>query len=525
MCLLVRSFGEVAGPRLDCGPLFEALIEHSTCVGRPFGITDQVITTDFPSILDDVFITKSGFSIRPENFTGPSYKRVSHHYFRLRLLQSEILQVLQYRQAQKTHENKRDRRNEYMHTRLSSSFLQSFPSFNAWRKDVDRRLWEWNESAPLKEDINVEFSVKFLELNYWQAVIMLYRQSLGVPPSLAKEVEEVASPLSMGTDEPEDEDDIYLKVAEAGQRVLKLCTCNSKSSPSPLACKEDELRERFILLSQKNRANSGLIDRQLHRIFLINYTYLATVHLFMAGIAFLYAIWHSTTVRSRLTLTDVEYTVHAAISVLGDLVAKCPPAEACKDAFDRMSKTTIKMCLSTTGFKPPPSEQVARPPTQQDYNNSSPSPPSLKTEASVYTARPPPRFDMNLQDLFPGSQDDGRSFDGSFGQWQSSVPPTLPLQPTPQYLQPANVLNAPVPYDANMPAAAATKRPSDHHYEPPMDWDFLLSNEEDNTAMYGANPGIDLGFVGDHHNWVEGGAQVDLFDGFFFGGTNGTGQG
>ena len=520
MCLLLRSFGEVADPRLEYGPWSEALIEHSTCVGRPFGITDQVITTDFPSILDDVFITKSGFSIQPENFTGPSYKRVSHHYFRLRLLQSEILQVLQYRQAQKTHENQKDRRNEYMHTRLSSSFLQSFPSFNAWRRDVDRRLWEWKESAPLKEDINVEFSVKFLELNYWQAVIVLYRQSLGVPPSLAKEVEEVASPMSMGTDEPEDEDDIYLKVAEAGQRVLKLCTCNSKSSPSPLDRKEDKLRERFILLSQKNHTDSGLIDRQLHRIFLINYTYLATVHLFMAGIAFLYAIWHSTTVRSRLTLVDVEYTVHAAVSVLGDLVKKCPPAEACKDAFDRMSKATIKMCLSTTGFKPPPNEPITRP-TQQDYK-SSPSPPSFKSEATVCTARPLPRFDMNLQDLFPESQDEGPSFNGSFGHWQSSVPPTLALQPTPQYPQPANMLNAPVQYDTNMPAAAATTPSSDHHYELPMDWDFLLSNEEDDTAMYGANPGIDLGFVGDHHNWAEGGAQVDLFDGFFFGGMSGA---
>ena len=139
----------------------------STCVGRPFGITDQVITTDFPSVLDDAFITRSGFSIQPEHFTGPSYKRVSHHYFRLRLLQSEILQVLQYRQAQKTHETKKGRPNEYMHSRLSSSFLQNFASFQAWRKDIDRRLWEWKESAPLQEDTCSDFSVKFLELNYW----------------------------------------------------------------------------------------------------------------------------------------------------------------------------------------------------------------------------------------------------------------------------------------------------------------------------------------------------------------------
>lgn len=110
-----------------------------------------------------------------------------------------------------------------MHNRLSSSFLHKFPSFYAWREDIDRRLWEWKESAPLSEDINVQFSIKLLELNYWQAVIMLYRQSLSVPLSLAEDANDVASPMSVGTDEPENEDDIYLKVAEAGQRVLKLC--------------------------------------------------------------------------------------------------------------------------------------------------------------------------------------------------------------------------------------------------------------------------------------------------------------
>ena len=32
------------------------------------------------------------------------------------------------------------------------------------------------------------------------------------------------------------------------------------------------------------------------------------------------------------------------------MVEKCPPAEACRDAFDRMSKATVAMCMSTTGF-------------------------------------------------------------------------------------------------------------------------------------------------------------------------------
>jgi hypothetical protein len=95
---------------------------------------------------------------------------------------------------------------------------------------------------------------------------MLYRQSLSVPEPLARELsptEDVSSPSSIRKEEREDEDDVFLKVAEAGQKVLKLY-------------------------------------RQLHRVKLVNYTYLATHHLFMAGISFLYAVWHSATVRSRL---------------------------------------------------------------------------------------------------------------------------------------------------------------------------------------------------------------------------------
>lgn len=227
---------------------FDRLV--STCVGRPFGITDQVITTPFPSILDDAYITSIGFKMPSNNHFEPSYKRVAHHYFRLRLLQSEILEVLQYRQAQKAHSSNRTHGSQYMHTRLPSTFLQPFDSFHAWRKDIDHRLWEWKESAPLQDDTTVQFSVKFLELNYWQAVIMLYRQSLSTPPSLAGEIspsEDVSHPMSFSADDlHEDEDEIFLKVAEAGQRVLKLY-------------------------------------RQLHRVKLVNYTYLATIHLFKAG--------------------------------------------------------------------------------------------------------------------------------------------------------------------------------------------------------------------------------------------------
>lgn len=248
-----------------CTYSFDRLV--STCVGRPFGISDQVITTEFPSLLEDRYITPAGI-IQPKNsdIVEPSYKLVAYHYFRLRLLQSEILQVLQYQQAQIARAGGVNLRNPYMHTQLPSPFLARFGSFRSWRIDIDRRLYEWKVSAPTKRETGVAFSTEFLELNYWQAIIMLYRQSLSVPAMFESEYNtsrEVNSPTIHNVELREDEERVCLKVAEAGQRILRLY-------------------------------------RQLHLIGLVNYTYLATHHLFMAGISYLYAIWHSPIVRSRL---------------------------------------------------------------------------------------------------------------------------------------------------------------------------------------------------------------------------------
>lgn len=251
-----------------CTYSFDRLV--STCVGRPFGVSDQVITTEFPSMLDDDYITQLGFT-RPQSFDEPSYKIVAKHYFRLRLMQSEILQVLQYQQAKIARFNGQNLRNEYMHTSLPSPFLQKFDSFRSWRRNIDERLYEWKNSAPTKSESGVAFSPEFLELNYWQAIIMLYRQSLSVPSMFEGEYatsKEVNSPSVYTAEQQEDEERVYLKVAEAGQKILRLY-------------------------------------RQLHVMGLVNYTYLATHHLFMAGVSYLYAIWHSHVVRSRLVSASI----------------------------------------------------------------------------------------------------------------------------------------------------------------------------------------------------------------------------
>ncbi|QIW97708.1 hypothetical protein AMS68_003226 [Peltaster fructicola] len=443
-----------------CVYSFDRLV--STCVGRPFGITDQVVTTEFPSLLDDEYITKSGFTATNGATTGPTYKLVAHHYIRLRLLQSEILQVLQYRQAQRAREAGANVDNLHMHTRLPSPFLHQFSSFREWRADVDRRLGEWKEEAPTQEQIGVKFEPLFLELNYWQAIIMLYRQSLAVPAALAEELsattgEDVQSPGTVNLELKQDEQLVFLKVAQAGQMVIKTY-------------------------------------RQLHRLKLVNYTFLATHHLFMSGISFLYALWHSPKVRSQLSMDDVDLTILSATSVLGDLIDKCPPAEACRDAFERMNKATIAMCLNTTGFG-------------GDASYFSP----LST-TSQPRKRKLPTFDMNLEELFQDSD----------------------LTHRPAALQPIN------PQDATRTTSPqATYRISNTQQYTPLansinqaqpdltfdTFDFLdsFTVSDPNQQFWGAE--LDLGFGtggtdaswDDIHGVASNNGGVDLFGGLFFG--------
>ena len=123
------------------------------------------------------------------------------------------------------------------------------------------------------------------------------------------------------------------------------------------------------------------------------------------------------------TLDDVDFTVLAATSVLGDLMAKCPPAEACRDAFERMSKATIQMCMQTTGFgfkaaspnqinlNPPPGmirhgHSQSQPMNMSDNGMFQQHQPQRYIQAqdehgSFRPKRPKPTFDNNLKDLFP----------------------------------------------------------------------------------------------------------------------------
>lgn len=227
----------------------------------------------------------------------------------------------------------------------------------------------------------------------------------------------------------------------------------------------------------------------------------------------------------------MEFTILAATSVLGDLIDKCPPAEACRDAFDRMSKATVQMCLSTSGFGP----QAAGLGPDQKQPESRTDPPDFEmdyqTQPSILrTSRPPPQFDMNLRDLFPDELQDGRSFLSNVNRWsdpmQSQISTTQPSQ-QPDYQDPNFGQQQGYQTDPNQATGASYTMPTTISNTPDnmqgfngsgnnFDFDFLASND-DSTGVYHGNSGLHLGFHSEH-DWADG-AQMDLFDGFFFGGV------
>ncbi|KYK59409.1 hypothetical protein DCS_00539 [Drechmeria coniospora] len=501
-----------------CTYSFDRLV--STCVGRPFGISDQVITTELPSLLDDAYITPAGFLDPPEPEQNPSCKHVAHHYFRLRMLQSEMLQVLQYNQAQLVRAGGNQRR-QYpeMHTHLPSPFLVHFDSFRSWRVDIDRRLYQWRANAPTRVETGVAFSTEFLELNYWQAIIMLYRQSLSVPTMFEGEYntsDEVNSPTAFTAELQGDEDAIYLKVAEAGQKILR-------------------------------------IYRQLHLSGLVSYTYLSTHHLFMAGISYLYAIWHS-----PMTMDEVDFTVLAAKSVFTDMIDKCPPAETCRDAFDRTAKATIKMASSSGGFgaaaqqprrqrrevtswaAATPDVTALKAPSRHRHHPSdhasfsfdimipdSLSSPSLSATGDLYSPPPGQSKAFNADTFMPhprshgGPSPDDRttSQDGA-----SSIDPAL--VPSPASSRRTAPLESRESAAAMVGSKYAMQGTTDYPDAQAMDFLHTIGAARNGEVNGMDQAQLDLGFginwEGMHNDYGEG-PHVSPFDAFFFGGQQGGG--
>lgn len=260
----------------------------------------------------------------------------------------------------------------------------------------------------------------------------------------------------------------------------------------------------------------------------------------------------------------------AATSVLNDLVEICPPAEACKEAFDRMSRVCVHMCMSTTGFGEDAAKKLQQPTQQQKKANTSqqmapPKPtkiPHLLTpdpipEKKIFTPadlqvvrdidKPSSRFDVDVKELFSEAETKSQSLQRPSMNVGVNWPAQMQQQPSPRIHQ---VLARYQPYPSNtatymnrpqqmsypganidpllqgsLPAHGRplmAPRPESYNQQVQrgtgsysMSYDhntsFLDSFQHYNQGMESGNLNMDLLGVGG----ADGG--LDLFNGFFFG--------
>lgn len=103
-------------------------------------------------------------------------------------------------------------------------------------------------------------------------------------------------------------------------------------------------------------------------------------------------------------MDEVDFTILAANSVLTDLIDKCPPAEACRDAFDRTAKATVKMANNNGGFGSPnytlgPGKRPKRARTGHDENHMDWSPRSESASVPTKQRRHLPRASSDLNQI------------------------------------------------------------------------------------------------------------------------------
>jgi hypothetical protein len=284
-------------------------------------------------------------------------------------------------------------------------------------------------------------------------------------------------------------------------------------------------------------------------------------------------------------MDEVDFTILAATSVFTDLIEKCPPAEACRDAFERTAKATVKMSKQTGGFGQAPvransgrsnhdylsarDASANRPRHQQRLSMDQTGPraphstydmgggdafamnrrsaghvppiqtgpfalsmPNIKTERDGYSMiRGMPGARPNVGGL--QEEPDTSAIDPSLlpspsaAQQQAGQSPISVNSLTPAS---GNAAGSNVNY-MRSPTAMNTNTPGQLSYSGLQEMEFLQglqNNPGMDSEMTGEGQldlsGLGFGFEGMHHDFNDG-QQVDLLDGFWFGGQQNGGGG
>lgn len=133
-------------------------LDRQICVylGRPFGIPEESISTLFPFQVDDCLINPDD---QEEFVSGknslPTYKIISINFFKIRKIQSEILQYLYF---------------------TNSTIPRFYHDLQDWKMKVNDKIETWFKTIPLKiaRKSNCDFNTNFFKLNYYHTKLLLF---------------------------------------------------------------------------------------------------------------------------------------------------------------------------------------------------------------------------------------------------------------------------------------------------------------------------------------------------------------
>lgn len=265
-------------------------------LGRPVGISDNVITVNYPLDINDENITVTGLLCEPRNHSArePSTTVSSAiHTIRIRQIWARMQDSLDP-QADSSGLTRNVDRSE-----LTDSFK--------------KQLSDWLDSAPPQLPANQVYNNNYgtsewFQLMYHHSILLLHRNRLAqisIPThsSPGTEPSEKNNVAAGGTDIPES---VYLECAEASQSI---CT----------------------------------LYRTLYATQRLNDTWGSLHVLFLGGITFLHCLWVSEEVRARYRQDKVSATCMACMVVLAVMAERWSAVEPFRDAFDLMSNATQSM--------------------------------------------------------------------------------------------------------------------------------------------------------------------------------------
>ncbi|KAK2596260.1 hypothetical protein N8I77_013156 [Diaporthe amygdali] len=261
-------------------------------LGRPVGIPEASIDVDLPLDIDDEKVTASGITSSPrrEAADPPTSMSGAIHAIRLRRLWTKMNDQLY------PPKGRRSCGDVCLQQRIIDSL----------RKDLD----DWHTATPDQLDhsashpLSVFASKSWFQLAYDYTVLLLYRHYMFASHSGRNGV---------GVNDST----VVSDMAEAANTALEECF----------------VRARQICLGY----------RRIYQSSSVQFTWGSVHILFLAGLTYLFCLWHSSALRSKAKQSDVMSTCMACNTVLIIVAERWNLATSYRVAFETLSERTIRM--------------------------------------------------------------------------------------------------------------------------------------------------------------------------------------